>query len=308
MEDALRTSQHVPDHSGAEPLHHPGHPDYRSCSHVTSVRPEATRPHDHAGFLRLACHRFELGADPACVSQTESPPPLADPSEELAALEPGPRARAVSGGLERTRMARMVEGNHRAPPWTVGVWLALSSRAIWRRLLPFACSARMWSTSSSGTAVGRPGGAVCALPRAGRRRSFTNRSTRRSCDVGRASERARGFDSNASALESARSCLEGIEDTWDGGSVSRPGSPPKGDVDLEEASCLTEAQQVAPSRPEALVAPCASKPEVHRTLREIPCAGIGVLDDEDQRARRRHRRECSFGLAAVGASVLWESE
>jgi adenine-specific DNA-methyltransferase len=44
--------------------------------------------------------------------------------------------------------------------------------------LPFACSAWMWRRSSSGTAVGLPGGAVSARPRAGRRRAFRGANPR----------------------------------------------------------------------------------------------------------------------------------
>ena len=87
------------------------------------------------------------------------------------------KPRSRPGHAARSSTARTVDGHHWAPPCAVGVPLALRSQAIWRRLLPPACSAWMCCTTPTGIAAGLPGGTVWARPRAGRRPSFTNRSS-----------------------------------------------------------------------------------------------------------------------------------
>jgi hypothetical protein len=75
------------------------------------------------------------------------------------------------GGSGRITMARTDEGHQRRAPWAVGTWSASRPRAIWPRVLPVACSARMRSATSEGTAGGRPTGAGCGRGGTGRRRS-----------------------------------------------------------------------------------------------------------------------------------------
>ena len=123
---------------------------------------------------RAASTRAE-SAGPRSESLTNAP--VAEARSALAVIADSGRTPPDQGGSERIRTARTDEGHQRRPPWAVGTWSASRPRAIWPNVLPPACSERIRSATSEGTAGGRPTGARCGRGGTGRRRSARYRSS-----------------------------------------------------------------------------------------------------------------------------------
>ena len=118
------------------------------------------------------------------------------------------RLQAESGGLERTRTARTVDGHHWRPPSEVLTRSALRPRAISPRLPPFAWALRIRATTSGGRPALRPGGAE-RLPAArdfvggGGRTSGYSRTTTRGDGVCRRRRRGPGHRRRCRSIHKA---------------------------------------------------------------------------------------------------------